>query len=263
MLKAQKEEEKFVTSAIMEGMVSVRAVIDSAKTSENPRKIEKILYDGAKEKSKMRELAYLRAKGKEMGFDVVKTTADEIDSLTVGSSHGGIIAVCGKRSYPDISENDIKPRGFYVMLEGIEDPYNLGYALRSVYAAGADGLLLSERNWLSAAGVVARASAGASELIPIYVGDPIGMINKFKSAGYKIYATDKTDDSVSVYDEDARFPLLLLVGGERRGLSRPVLDAADKTLCLDYGRSFPAALSAASAASIISFEIFRKNRGEK
>lgn len=115
---------------------------------------------------------------------------------------------------------------------------------------------------MSAAGVVARASAGASELMHIYAGDPLEAVELLKSNGYNVLAADKTADSVSIYETDAKFPILLLIGGERRGLSRPILDSADKVIRLDYGRNFSAALSAASAASIISFEIFRQNRGK-
>ena len=262
MQKVRKEEEKFAPSCVMEGIVSVRAVIAGRESGVNERKIKKVLYDAEKEKSKARELSYLREKSKEHGFETVPVSAGEIDSLTIGSSHGGIVALCSEREFHPISGENIAPRGFFVMLEGIEDPYNFGYALRSIYAAGADGLLLSERNWMSAAGVVARASAGASEQIPIYVGEPTEAIKKFKSAGYKVLAADKTSDSVSVFDADLSLPVLLLIGGERRGLSSPVMALSDKTVCLDYGRRFPAALSAASAASIISFEIFRQNRGK-
>lgn len=262
MLKVQKEEEKFSDSSILEGFVSIRSVIEGRESGNNDRQIFRILFDAGKEKSKAKELSFLKAKSREHGFVMEKTDGETIDRMTIGSSHGGIIAVCGERTLKEITPGDIKEKGFYVMLEGIEDPYNFGYALRSIYASGADGILLSERNWMSAAGVVARASAGASELMNIYSGNAENAVKTFKDAGYRIYATDKTKDSVSVYDEDLSFPVLLLIGGEKRGLSKPVLDLADKTLCLDYGRKFRAALSAASASSIIAFEIFRQNRSE-
>ena len=262
MQKVRKEEEKFAPSCVMEGIVSVRAVIEGRESRVNARKIERVLFDEAKKKSKARELSYLREKSKEHGFEICFVRSDEIDGMTIGSSHGGIVALCSEREFEPISRDDVGKNGFYVMLEGIEDPYNFGYALRSIYAAGADGILLSERNWMSAAGVVARASAGASEQMKIYVGEPTEAIKLFKNAGYTVLAADKTRNSVSVYDADMSFPILLLIGGERRGLSAPVMATADKTVCLDYGRRFPAALSAASAASIISFEIFRQNRGK-
>ena len=262
MLHAKKEEEKFESSNIMEGMISVSSVISGRESGVNTRKIERVLYDAKKARSKEREIAYLKNRAKVHGFEVEAVDEETINSMTVGNSHGGIVAVCSDRQFFPIVSGDIISDGFYVLLEGIEDPYNFGYALRSIYAAGAEGIILSERNWMSAAGVVARASAGASEQMKIYVGDPTRQIKLFTDAGYVVFASDKTNDSVSVYDADMKTPLLLLVGGERRGLSAPTLALSDKTVCIDYGRRFPAALSAASAASIISFEIFRQNRGK-
>ena len=69
------------------------------------------------------------------------------------------------------------------------------------------------------------------------------------------------EHSVSMYDADLCRPLLLIVGGEKRGISRAVLDLADTVVRLDYGRPFEGALSAASAASILAFEVYRQNRG--
>ena len=158
---------------------------------------------------------------------------------------------------------NIRENGFYVMLEGIEDPYNFGYCLRSLYAAGVDGILVGERNWFSAAGVVCRASAGASELFEIAAGDPATLIDVFHEKGYTVIAADKTDDAVPVYDTTVTRPVLLVVGGEKRGITRAVLEKCDKVVSLDYGRRFGAALSAASAASILAFEIYRQNRSSE
>ena len=123
-----------------------------------------------------------------------------------------------------------------------------------------DGILVGERNWFSAAGVVSRASAGASELFEIAAGEPTELIDVFRKKGYTVIAADKTDDAVPVYDTKVTRPVLLVVGGEKRGITRAVLEKCDKVVCLDYGRRFGAALSAASAASILAFEIFRQNR---
>lgn len=255
-----KESEKFVDSSVMEGMTSIRAVINGAQYGVNDRKIEKILFDKAKERSKFRELGFLRAKSQELGFTIEFTSAEEIDALSIGQSHGGILAYTGDRTIKNITETEIKDCGFYVFLQGIEDPYNFGYALRSLYAAGVDGIILEKRNWMSAAGVVCRASAGASEMIPLAWGETEEIVSCFKSKGYSIVAADKTPDAVSVYDTDISYPVLLVVGGEKRGISGAFAKHCDKTVMLDYGREFRAALSAASASSIIAFEIFRKNR---
>ena len=158
----------------------------------------------------------------------------------------------------NVSAQKIKENGFYVMIDGIEDPYNFGYALRSIYASGVDGIILSERNWLSAAGVVCRSSAGASELVDIYIAGP-DFIEVFRSKGYKIICAD-IKNSVSIYGADLKKPIFLIVGGEKRGISSSILSKADQIVRIDYGRSFDAALSAASASTIIAFEIFKQNK---
>lgn len=258
-----KEAEKFADSSLMEGITSIRAVISGSESGVNDRKIKKVLFDKAKEKSKMRELSYLREKAKTHGFTIEFTTAEEIDSLSIGQSHGGILAYTSDRTIKNIHEANIRENGFYVFLQGIEDPYNFGYSLRSLYAAGVDGIVLEKRNWMSAAGVVCRASAGASELFDLCWGEPEEIAETFHGKGYTIVAADKTKEAVSVYDTNISFPVLLVVGGEKRGISSAFAEVCDKTVMLDYGREFRAALSAASASSIIAFEIFRKNRNKE
>lgn len=256
----QKEAEKFVDSSVMEGMFSIRAILRASEEGVNDRRIEKILFDKEKKKNKARELSYLRAKSSEHGFEIEFTDAKALDAMTIGNSHGGIVALCTDRTIGKIEDMNIRENGFYVMLEGIEDPYNFGYCLRSLYAAGVDGILVGERNWFSAAGVVCRASAGASELFEIAAGEPTELIDVFREKGYTVIAADKTDDAVPVYDTQISRPVLLVVGGEKRGITRAVLEKCDKVVSLDYGRRFGAALSAASAASILAFEIYRQNR---
>ncbi|MBR2297050.1 MAG: RNA methyltransferase [Clostridia bacterium] len=192
------------------------------------------------------------------GFELIESNENEIASLSIGASHGGIIAICAEREYPTLTKSDIKENGFYVMIEGIEDPYNFGYAMRSIYASGVDGFILSKRNWLSASGVVCRSSAGASERADIYIADD-SFIELFKAKGYKIVCAD-IKNSISVYDADLSKPIFLIVGGEKRGISSSVLSQADQIVRIDYGREFNAALSAASASTILAFEVFKQNK---
>ncbi|MBQ9784590.1 MAG: RNA methyltransferase [Clostridia bacterium] len=253
----QKEEQKFQASDILEGMTSISALLNSG--AENDRTIERVWIDRDKRKSRAAQIGFLTAKSHELGFPIEFVGADEISAHTLGNTHGGIIAFCSPRRIPHLAVDVIKPKSFYVYLEGIEDPYNFGYAVRSLYAAGVAGIVLPERNWMSAAGVVARASAGTSELIPTYVASPEDALTLFKSAGYTILCAG-IRDSVSVFDEHFPYPVLLVVGGEKRGISRALLDSADRTVRIDYGRAFNGSLSAASAATVMAFEIFRQNR---
>ena len=252
-----KEEEKFKESAILEGMTSISALLSAGK--ENDRRIERILIDKSKRKSKASQIGFLTAKSHELGFPIEFTDTDAIDALALGNTHGGILAICTKRTIPTLSGDAIESNGFYVYLDGIEDPYNFGYTLRSLYAAGVDGVILPPRNWMSAAGVVARSSAGASERMPMYVAEGEEALDLFHKVGYSVLCAG-IRDSVSLYEEKFSYPLLLVVGGEKRGISASLLAKADLIVRIDYGRDFQGSLSAASAATVMAFEIMRQNK---
>lgn len=259
-----KEQDKFSPSCLLEGMTSIRAAFRGIDLGFNDRRILRILYAEDRLKKIAPELGYLKAVSDVYGFSLVPSSTEEIDRITLGNSHGGIIAECSERSFPKLADkiSHIKRDGFYVMLEGIEDPYNFGYALRSLYAAGVDGIVLGERNWMSAAGVVARASAGASELFPVFVSEGCLAADLFHSIGYTAVCADIRTEHL-LESTEIRFPVFLIVGGERRGISRALLDKADLKVRISYGREFHASLSAASAATILGYEIFRQNLKNK
>ena len=255
----KKEVERQKESALFEGMTSLRAVLYAMENGVSDRRVIRVLLDEARTKKKAPEQAYVRAMSEKHGFEVALTNSSEIDELAVGTTHGGVVFECTDRTIPALNANDIVPDGFYVMIEGIEDPYNFGYAIRSIYAAGADGIVLSPRNWMTAAGVVCRSSAGASERIPAFTAEGSQAARVFREAGYKRVAAG-IRNSVSAFDADLKKPLFLVVGGERRGISAALLAECDEIVRLDYGRDFPGSLSAASAASILAYEVLRQNR---
>ena len=255
----QKEINKFSDSDILEGMPSISALLKGIECHVNDRRILRILFDRDKIDSKRRELSFLQAKARELSFEIEFADRCVIDDLCIGSSHGGIIAQCTGRTIPSLSPDSIKDSGVYFILDGVEDPYNFGYAVRSLYAAGVDGLILGERNWMGAAGVVARSSAGASELMELFVANPTDAIPMFKNMGYTVLCAG-IRDSVSLFETSLKKPLLVILGGEKRGISRSVLDMADQTVRIDYGSSFGGSLSTSAATAVFAFEILRYNR---
>ena len=126
-----KETSRQVASTVFEGMTSLSAVIESALAGKTDRRITEVLYDRNKAQSKAKEIAYLRRMAEKLGFTVTEADAEEIDALATGNSHGGIIARCTERTIPALTAESLPETGFVVMIEGIEDPYNFGYALRS------------------------------------------------------------------------------------------------------------------------------------
>lgn len=259
----QKEYLKFKDSLCFEGMTSIRSILKGIDSGINDRRILKILYDKDKMAKNAKTISYLRAVSSKYVFELEKSDAKTLDEIALGNSHGGIVAICNERTIPtltrDIFVREINKKGFYAMIQGIEDPYNFGYALRSLYAVGCNGIILGERNWMSAAGVVCRSSAGASEMFSVYKCDEISAAKLFKENGYNIICADERTDNV-LGECPLHFPILLVVGGEKRGISRSLLNIADMLIKIPYGREFKASLSAASATTMFAYEIMRQNK---
>ena len=259
------KKETYLTcpdSNIFEGMTSISAILNNYEQNSNKKRtIVRVLVDRNKTDSKARELSFLRKMAQKHGFSVLLVDSEQINALVTGTTHGGIIAECTPGKIPQLCDNldKINPEGIYIMLDGIEDPYNFGYSVRSIYASGADGIIVPQRNWMEVAGIVAKSSAGASELIDMYLADPAEAIMHFRQKGYKILCSG-IRDSVSMYDADMTCPVFLIVGGEKRGISSKIENQADAIVRVEYGREFRGSLSTASAATIMAYEIYRQNR---
>ena len=253
-----KEETRQGASNLMEGMTSVSALFAAKAEGVNDRPILEIRFDKAKKEKKAREFAFLARKCKELDIPLTLTDAAELEKICIGNTHGGIIAICGDRTIPLPCAENLPKSGFLCLLEGIEDPYNFGYTVRSLYAAGVDGVILPPRNWMGVAGLVARSSAGTSEKMPLFVAEPAEVIPLFKAKGYRA-ACAEIRDSVDLYEADLTLPLLLVIGGEKRGISRAVLSEADLNVRIGYYGSFRGSLSSAASAAVLAFEVGRQN----
>ena len=253
-----KNNEQTSDLVLLEGMTSISALLNTDR-AVNDRRVVRVLFDREKREKKAAELRFLEAKARETGFEVLITDAEEIEKIASGTTHGGILAECTARTIPPLTAENILPESFYVYLEGMEDPYNFGNTLRSLYAAGVRGVVLPERNWMTAAGVVARASAGASERLPLYRATPEQTTSAFRQKGYTILCAG-IRNSVSIFEKTFRYPLLLVIGGEKRGISRAFLEKADQIVRIDYGSDFRGSLSSAASAAVLAFELYRQNR---
>jgi 23S rRNA (guanosine2251-2'-O)-methyltransferase len=106
---------------------------------------------------------------------------------------------------------------------------------------------------------VARASAGASELIPTALAeDPMVAATELRRAGLAIACAAERPGSVPIHAADLRGPLFVLIGGERRGVMRTMLDQADLLLRIPYARVGAPSLGTAAAAAVIGFEVARQ-----
>lgn len=244
---------------VFEGMTSISAVIKSVSEGSNSRKIIAVMYDDSRARKIQRELSFLKRMSLQIGFELLDVDSYKISEITSGDTHGGIVAITTKRILPNDFSMIMNNGSFFALIDGVEDPYNFGYSVRSLYAAGVDGIVLPERNWMEFAGVVSRSSAGTSELASIVACDTYEAAKAFKNKGFNVVCAT-IRDSVSISDYDFTEPVLLVVGGEKRGISRKLLDLADANVRIDYGRDFMGSLPTASAVSIIAFEVARQRR---
>ena len=237
--------------AVLEGFIAVRATLEA-----NSREVYSILIRNDKRDGDTLHLTRLADKH---DIPIERVPTDVIAQYAGGATHGGIIARVGERRFVSLDALiDGVDVPFVVMLDGVEDPFNFGQAVRAFYAAGAHGLVVRERNWMSAAGVVARSSAGATERIPTAVAESAEQAAAFfRGRGLRIAVAD-SQRAVSIYEADLAEPLFLLVGGEKRGVTRSFADKADLRLKIPYGRAFDYDLGTTGASAALAFEIMRQ-----
>jgi 23S rRNA (guanosine2251-2'-O)-methyltransferase len=242
--------------AILEGALSVQAVLDTRS-----RTVVRIEIAHGCRRSPVRRVADA---ARRRGIPVRFVDRAEVDRRASGRTHGGIVALVGPRRFAaprQLIEGAAAP--FLALLDGIEDPYSFGQSIRSLYAAGADGLLVRRPDWSHAEAIVVRASAGASERIPTaLVGDTReleGTVRLARARGLRVVCAHRSG-RVAIDEADMSGPVLLAVGGERRGLSHGLADTADLMVTIPYRRRFAPALATAGAAAVLAFEIARQRR---
>lgn len=239
----------------LEGAISVEAALLGGC-----RTVEAVYVQQGDGRRWERRLANLQRLAAQNGVPLHRVDASFIAERVTGQSHGGVVVAAGPRQFVPLEALVAGvERPFVVMLDGIEDPFNFGQALRSLYAAGADGVVVRPRNWFTAAGVVARASAGVSEQMPIAIAETAETAaDTFRSLGLQIAATSN-QRAISLYEADLKVPLFLLLGGEKRGITRSFLAQADLILQIPYHQpNFQQSLGVVASAAIVAFEVRRQ-----
>jgi 23S rRNA (guanosine2251-2'-O)-methyltransferase len=239
---------------VLEGHVSVEAALEAGA-----RPIHRVWAVRPGD----RRWGRLRALAREGGVVIDQVEPELIDELASGRTHGGVIALVGARRERTLAEllGEVGERSLVIMLDGIEDPFNYGQAVRALFAAGVDGLV-ARRSWETALATVTRASAGATELMPTAAADSAAdaavVARRF---GLQVACAVADTDAVELHEANLTGGLFVLVGGERRGVTRSFVEQADLRVRIGYGRERVPDLGTATAAAIIGFEALRQRRG--
>ncbi len=241
-------------SYLFEGNISVKAAILGGV-----RSVHEVIVDKNK---KDRDTLWILHRAQERSIPVRFCERAQIDALAQGHTHGGIVCLCGERRFQTLCECDVEDSCFFALIEGIEDPFNFGSVLRTLYASGCDGILYPKRNWQHAAGIIAKGSAGASEYLPqICYEDNTLILQELQKRNIDLYCAERKD-AVNLYDVTFPKRICIAIGGEMRGLSKTIKNASKQNIYIPYGREVRNALNAVSATAVIAFEHLRqKQRG--
>lgn len=199
----------------LEGRLSVRAAIETGR-----RKVDSVLVgEGASEE----KLEDVLAAAKRKGIPVRRVPTSTLEEIVHGKTHGWIVAMCSERTPDPESALDPILAGreppFLLLLEGVDDARNFGATLRTAEALGVHAVILKKREWDFDETAVMRASSGAFErLTVVKTQREDGLLERLKARGLAIWACI-ANARRSIYEADFRTPMILAVGGEKRGLS--------------------------------------------
>jgi len=169
----------------------------------------------------------------QLGVPLRFESREALDRLAAGVPHQGIVAVVSPKPVMNIEEllPTVHDPALLVVLDGIEDPRNLGAIVRTVEAAGGDGVLLPERHSAGLSDTVSRASAGALEYVKVArIGNVTQTLDSLKERGFWVIGLDAGGER---WDKvDYRRSVALVLGGEGRGLRRLVREHCDQLAAL-------------------------------
>ncbi|RYM04800.1 23S rRNA (guanosine(2251)-2'-O)-methyltransferase RlmB [Sporolactobacillus sp. THM7-7] len=215
---------------------------------------------------------WLNKEGRGMGplLDLVKANGisvqfvprKKLDQLTRSGRHQGVVASVAAYRYSGIADlfNLAKARGevpFFMMLDNVEDPHNVGSVLRTADASGCHGVIISKRRSPGLTPVVAKASTGAIEHVPVVrVANLAAAMDELKKEGLW-FAGTAADGSEDYRSADYSIPVCLVIGNEGRGMSRLVREKCDFLIRIPMKGAVPS-LNASVAAGLLMYEVLRQ-----
>ena len=243
--------------AIIEGR---NPIIEALK---NNRPIEKIMVNKASKEGSIKKIL---AMAKENKVIIQEVDRHKLDEMSESHAHRGVIAITSAYRYYDLDEILEIPRQngedpFFIILDGITDPHNLGSIIRTADAVGAHAVIIPKRRSVQITPIVAKASAGAVEYLPVCkVTNIVNTIKTLKENGLWIAAVDM--DGQTFYQQNLGGPLGLVVGSEGEGISRLVKQNCDFTVSMPMSGNVTS-LNASVAGGILLYEVYRQRNAGK
>ncbi len=222
--------------------------------------IEKIYVSGGERDG---SISMLVASALERKIPVVEVEKSKLDKMSAGLRHQGIIAISSAASYCSVDDilSAAEEKGeapLVIVLDGVEDPHNLGAIIRNAECLGAHGIVIPKRRAVGVTPTVARASAGAVSHVKIAKATNISTtLEELKEKGLWIYAADM--DGESIYKTDMKGACALVLGSEGDGISRLTKERCDFCVSIPlFGKVN--SMNVSCAAAVLLAEISRQRR---
>lgn len=193
---------------------------------------------------------------RERGIPVRFEQRPALDRAGGGENHQGVVAFGAATKYAQLDDIVADAR-LLVILDGVEDPHNLGAIVRTANAAGAAAVMIPERRAAGLTETVAKAAAGALEYVPVIrIGNVTRTLEDLKKRGFWIYGLDERGSEN--YDKvDYAAPTVVVLGGEGKGLHQLVRNHCDVLVRIPMAGTIPS-LNVSVAAGIVLFEWKRR-----
>lgn len=214
------------------------------------------------EGSKPQAVQSIYDEAKQRGIIVSQVPRAKLDQIAETKNHQGVVAFIAAYEYAEY-EDIVERAGkngrppFLLLLDGIEDPHNLGSILRTADACGVDGVIIPKRRATGLTQVVAKSSAGAIEYVPVCrVTNLAATIDDLKEKGYWVFGTDASA-KLDYRRGDFASPVVLVIGSEGKGVSRLIREKCDSLLKLPMVGQVTS-LNASVASAILMYEVLRQ-----
>ena len=251
--KRQQEKEQRNFDDQVEGRNSVLELLESEKD------INKIFVTRGEKQGSINKIIGI-AKGKRIVL--VEADKSKLDEMSQTGNHQGVIAIVPPFEYCEVEDilDEAKSKNekpFILILDGIEDPHNLGAIIRTAETAGVHGVIIPKRRAASVNSTVNKVSAGAVEHMKIArVNNINDTIQFLKDSGLWIIGTDGTAENY-YYEQDLTGPIALVIGSEGSGMNRLVSENCDILVKIPMHGKITS-LNASVSAGIVTYEIVKQ-----
>ncbi len=224
------------------------------------RDIEKMYVQSGEREGSITLLIGIAAERK---IPIMEVDKGKLDQLSFGERHQGVVAIASARNYYSVDDileyaksKDEPP--FVIILDGVEDPHNLGAIIRSAECLGAHGVIIPKRRSVGLNTTVAKASAGAVEYMRVAkVTNIASVIDELKERGLWIYAADMGERAY--FDVDMTGPMALVLGNEGFGISRLVKEKCDFTVSIPMSGEVNS-MNVSCAAAVVMADVVRQRK---